>query len=196
MKQNKDSLAGSSNNRRKPKRSFHKQVRVVYRACRKLYGKERTQDECLRVFKVVFPILYKARHSENTNFHFQVEDIEKLEKIFGDWHLHPHGALDQLCCHVLNEADVWKWKAEFIQFCEDILPVVMRIRKLTPTETGRLMGLRDEEILKMYDAGLSNSAMYKLHGNSIVVDVMTALFDKMLINTEQEKKAGMQLSLF
>lgn len=72
----------------------------------------------------------------------------------------------------------------------------MRIRKLTPTETGRLMGLRDDEIQKMYDAWLSNSAMYKLHGNSIVVDVMTNIFDTLLINTEQKNEIGMQLTLF
>lgn len=87
-------------------------------------------------------------------------------------------------------------REEFLQFCEDIMPVVMRIRKLTATETGRLMGMRDDEIQKMYDAGLSNSAMYRLHGNSIVVDVMTAIFDKLFVNTEQEKEFGTQLSLF
>jgi len=35
-----------------------------------------------------------------------------------------------------------------------------------------------------------------LAGNSIVKDVMTAIFDKLFVNTEQERKAGTQLSLF
>lgn len=180
----------------KRNRDFHRQVRVVYRACRRLYGKEQTQDECLKVFKVVFPVLYKAKESKNTNFHFQIEDLERLETIVVSWMVQPGSELDKLCAYVLNEADIWKWKEDFLQFCEDIMPVVMRIRKLTPTETGRLMGLRDDEIQKMYYAGLSNSAMYKLHGNSIVVDVMTAIFDKLIVNTEEERKAGTQLSLF
>lgn len=69
-----------------------------------------------------------------------------------------------------------------------------RIRKLTPVETGRLMGLEDEDIKKMFDAGLSNSALYKLHGNSIVVDVLYYIFYKMFINTEDENNG--QLTLF
>lgn len=178
------------------KRDFHRQVRVVYRACRRLYGKENTQDECLRVFKVVFPVLYRARESQNTNFHFYIEDIERLESIVGSWTVQPGGALDKLCAYVLHEADIWKWKEDFLQFCEDIMPVVMRIRKLTPRECFRLMGVSEPDIDTMLNSGISNSACYKLAGNSIVVDVMTAIFDKLLVNTEQERKAGTQLSLF
>lgn len=47
-----------------------------------------------------------------------------------------------------------------------------RIRKLTPKECFRLMGLTDEEIQKIQDAGISNSQQYKMAGNSIVVDQM------------------------
>jgi site-specific DNA-cytosine methylase len=61
-----------------------------------------------------------------------------------------------------------------------------RIRKLTPVETGRLMGLRDNEIQSMLDCGLSNSAMYKLHGNSIVVDVLYHIFRTMFIENQLE----------
>jgi site-specific DNA-cytosine methylase len=60
------------------------------------------------------------------------------------------------------------------------------IRKLTPVETGRLMGLRDNEIQKMLDCGLSNSAMYKLYGNSIVVDVLYHVFRTMFISNQSE----------
>lgn len=178
------------------KRDFHRQVRVVYRACRRLYGKENTQDECLRVFKVVFPVLYRARESQNTNFHFSIEDIERLETIVGSWTVQPGGDLDKLCAYVLHEADIWKWKEDFLQFCEDVMPVVMRIRKLTPRECFRLMGVSEQDIDTMLNSGISNSACYKLAGNSIVVDVMTAIFDKLFVNTEQERKAGTQLSLF
>lgn len=177
-------------------RDFHRQVRVVYRACRRLYGIEKTQDECLKVFKVVFPELYKLRNSLEEKIQVPLIVSTKLLVVTHDWN--PHGKLAELVAYVIGTLQfpvAWKRK-DLIQFYEDIMPVVMRIRKLTPTETGRLMGLRDDEIQKMYDAGLSNSAMYKLHGNSIVVDVMTAIFDKLLVNTEEEKKAGMQLTLF
>jgi len=162
-----------------------------------LYGKEKTQEECLKVFKVVFPEMYAAKHSEFPgNRHLSEEGIKKLDAIFTSWHMQEGGELDKLCFKILGESARWRFNEDFVDFCEDILPVVMRIRKLTPTETGRLMGLRDDEIQKMKDAGLSNSAMYRLHGNSIVVDVMTNLFDALLINTGQKKEAGMQLRLF
>lgn len=43
-----------------------------------------------------------------------------------------------------------------------------RIRKLTPKECLRLMGLSDEDIDKIKSTGLSDSSLYKLAGNSIV----------------------------
>lgn len=69
-----------------------------------------------------------------------------------------------------------------------------RIRKLTPRECFRLMGVDDEDIDKIQTAGISNSAQYKLAGNSIVVDVLFHIFRKMFIETESEETT--QLSLF
>lgn len=60
-----------------------------------------------------------------------------------------------------------------------------RIRKLTPRECGRLMGVSDEDISKMAAVN-SNTQLYKQFGNSIVVDVMCAMFRN--LNIEQEVK--------
>jgi site-specific DNA-cytosine methylase len=70
-----------------------------------------------------------------------------------------------------------------------------RIRKLTPVETGRLMGMDDEDIQKMKDAGLSKSAMYKLHGNSIVVDVLFYIFRNLFIDEFKNPQPKGQLTL-
>lgn len=56
-----------------------------------------------------------------------------------------------------------------------------RIRKLTPKECFRLMGLHDDEIDKIQSTGISNSQQYKLAGNSIVVDVLEALFKQLFL---------------
>ena len=56
-----------------------------------------------------------------------------------------------------------------------------RIRKLTPRECGRLMGVSDEDISKMAAVN-SNTQLYKQFGNSIVVDVMCAMFRNLNIN--------------
>lgn len=54
-----------------------------------------------------------------------------------------------------------------------------RIRKLTPTECLRLMGVSDEDIAKMKAAGISDSQLYKMAGNSIVVPVLEGIFRNM-----------------
>lgn len=59
------------------------------------------------------------------------------------------------------------------------------IRKLTPREFGRLMGVADEDITKMEKVN-SNSQLYKQFGNSIVVDVLCAIFKQLNIEHEKE----------
>lgn len=175
-------------------RDFHRQVRVVYRACRRLYGKERTQDECLKVFKVVFPELYRLRNGTSER---DVQSVrKKIADIVATWQ--PQGQVKELTDRIDSYLGIPMYGSdeELITFYEDIMAVVMRIRKLTPRECFRLMGVSEADIDTMLSCGISNSACYKLAGNSIVVDVMTALFDKLFVNTEEEKTAGMQLSLF
>lgn len=53
-----------------------------------------------------------------------------------------------------------------------------RIRKLTPKECYRLMGVDDEDADKMIAVN-SNTQCYKQAGNSIVVDVMAAMFERL-----------------
>ena len=56
-----------------------------------------------------------------------------------------------------------------------------RIRKLTPRECFRLMGMRDDDIDKIQQAGISNTQQYKMAGNSIVVDVLEAIFKNLFM---------------
>lgn len=56
--------------------------------------------------------------------------------------------------------------------------VQYRIRKLTPKECFRLMGVKDEDYEKLT---VSNTQKYKQAGNSIVVDVLMAIFDNMFV---------------
>ena len=54
-----------------------------------------------------------------------------------------------------------------------------RIRKLTPLETWRLMGFTDEDFNKAKEVN-SDSKLYKQAGNSIVVNVLEAVFKQMM----------------
>lgn len=55
------------------------------------------------------------------------------------------------------------------------------------------MGVDEADIDKIYAAGISKSQQYKLAGNSIVVDVLEAIFRKMFIDPSNEDA---QLTLF
>lgn len=55
----------------------------------------------------------------------------------------------------------------------------LRIRKLTPLEVWRLMGFDDEDFEKASKVN-SNAQLYKQAGNSIVVNVLEAIFENLL----------------
>lgn len=90
------------------------------------------------------------------------------------------------------------------------------IRKLTPKECFRLMGVRDNVIGTMQssnaqaaerlpdwngkgnpeDMAISASQQYKQAGNSIVVDVLAHIYEQLFYPAPPKPRPGMQLSLF
>lgn len=55
----------------------------------------------------------------------------------------------------------------------------LRIRKLTEKECLKLMGFDDEDYEKIKSIGISRSQIYKQAGNSIVVNVLEAIFKEL-----------------
>lgn len=76
---------------------------------------------------------------------------------------------------------------------EELRGKKFRIRKLTPRECFRLMGVDDADIDKIQASGLSNSSQYRLAGNSIVVDVLFYVMKSAFIDVDED---NLQLSLF
>lgn len=70
---------------------------------------------------------------------------------------------------------------EISKFAKQYTGKKYRIRKLTPLECYRLMGVSDENASKMLSAN-SNTQCYKQAGNSICVPVLMALFSQMNID--------------
>ena len=66
-------------------------------------------------------------------------------------------------------------KSSAVLIKDDYLP---RIRKLTPKECFRLMGFDDEDFYKAESVN-SNAQLYKQAGNSIVVNVLEAIFENL-----------------
>lgn len=78
-------------------------------------------------------------------------------------------------CHLVVEENRF-YKQSF-----EILPVTkeLRIRKLTPKECFRLMGVKDEDFDKI-KINQTDTSLYHLAGDSIVVDVMKHIFKNLL----------------
>lgn len=72
--------------------------------------------------------------------------------------------------------------------CNDMNGVIdhMMIRKLTPKECFRLMGFDDYDVDILIREGMSNAQLYKMAGNSIVVDVLEEIFVELLNTYEEE----------
>lgn len=84
---------------------------------------------------------------------------------------------------MVTDADVETTKTkEFIEQVRGHEEMRYRIRKLTPRECFRLMGVDDKDIDTIQAAGISNSQQYKMAGNSIVVDVLYYQFFKAFID--------------
>jgi DNA (cytosine-5)-methyltransferase 1 len=62
-----------------------------------------------------------------------------------------------------------------------VLESNLKIRKLTPRECFRLMGVSEEDIDKIQAAGISETQQYKMAGNSIVVPVLEGIFRELFL---------------
>ena len=63
----------------------------------------------------------------------------------------------------------------------------LRIRKLTPKECIRLMGFTDEDYEAMRSIGMSDSAIYHMAGDSIVVTVLIGIFSQLMEEDKHKK---------
>lgn len=103
-----------------------------------------------------------AKGQSNWTGSFVSPDIDRLEKSTNI------GSTEPTIIHLKNGNTITS---------NDSL-VEYRIRKLTPRECGRLMGVGDKDIDKMLSVN-SNTQAYKQFGNSIVVNCLIAIFSQM-----------------
>ena len=85
---------------------------------------------------------------------------------------------DGTCGCIVTDGSSPKHNNRVIEPIIDCVPY--RIRKLIPKETWRLMGFTDADVDKAVAVGISNAQLYKQAGNSIVVQVLEAIFKQML----------------
>ena len=64
----------------------------------------------------------------------------------------------------------------------------LRIRKLVPVETTKLMGFERKDYQAMRDIGMSDSQIYHCCGDSIITTCLMAIFGQMLFDEETLKQ--------
>ena len=88
-------------------------------------------------------------------------------------HKGEHSAVFVECFYPLDMSDEEKFAVIFIDENGDYH--IGRIRKLTPRECWRLQGFTDEQFDKATAEGLSDSKLYKMAGNAVTVNVISAV---------------------
>ena len=88
---------------------------------------------------------------------------------------------ENICPTITAESNgLCRLEAETIEPSDDVVAEhYVRVRKLTPKECWRLMGF-DDDSFERASKVCSNSQLYKQAGNSIVVDVLMAIFKEMI----------------
>lgn len=136
------------------KTKLNRYVRYIYRKMMAKHGVQETREQALRLFTLTT----KERENQRPSNEF----INALLDLCIEWDITPKIGID------LSDT-----------MYADLTPIRVRIRKLTPRETGRLMGIKEDDLDVMLSCGISNSSLYKLHGNSIVTNCLMGIFTQL-----------------
>lgn len=152
------------------KSKLNRYVRYIYRKMMRQYGTQKVREEGLRLFALTTPERARVRESRDTIL--SVEFKESYLALLKEWGINWR--------HITEMVEVIGTPEDLERVLLDLTPIRVRIRKLTPRECMRLQAVTDEDTQKMMDAGLSNSALYKLAGNSICVAPLEGIFTQLL----------------
>ena len=136
------------------KTKLNRYVRYIYRKVMKEKGVQYTREQALRLFTLTT--------TERDNTHPSNEFINALLDLCIEWNITPKMGID------FTET-----------LYQDLTPIRVRIRKLTERSCFRLMGVREDDIDKILNSGISRSAAYKLAGNSIVTNCLMGIFTQL-----------------
>ena len=136
------------------KSKLNRYVRYIYRKVMSEKGAQYTREQALRLFTLTTP--------ERENPHPGNEFINAILDLCIEWGITPKMGIDP---------------SETLY--QDLTPIRVRIRKLTERSCFRLMGVRDDDIDKILNSGISRSAAYKLAGNSIVTNCLMGIFTQL-----------------
>lgn len=148
---------------------LNRYVRYIYRKMMAIHGKDKVREEALRIY--IITTKEKTRIVKEKTSTFSDVFKEGLMQLLKGWGIRAPFINESIC--VLDSEE------GLLQTLKDLTPLRIRIRKLTPKECMRLQAVSDEDYEKMKATGLSNSALYKLAGNSICLAPMEGIFTQL-----------------
>ena len=162
---------------------LNRYVWYCYRKYEKRVGTDKAREEVSRIFDIT--VMEKERIKDNACDFNTVSDSagQKISEILIKWGIYK----DWMRVMLYEYLDAPHSKSEVIRFLSDITPIRKAIRKLTERECFRLMDVKESDIDKIQDSGVSRSQQYKMAGNSIVVACMEGIFFNLFSNEEQEQ---------
>lgn len=156
----------------KEKSLLNRYVRYIYNKMKKEHGIQETREQGLRIFVITTPERARVRGiNKDTLSAFSTELMDGIMALLNEWGIPTKFINDSL--------SVFGTPEQLEQLLLDITPIRIRIRKLTPRTCFRLMGVAENDIDAIINSGLSNSAQYKLAGNSIVTNCLMGIFTQM-----------------
>ena len=185
--------------------------RIGYRRLKQVYGTDEVREKAAEIWKLTSQ--EKADMEEEKRNVLSEQFVDRFRELMEGWREFLTDEEWNVVEQVMAKAEQFRLisasEHEIDEFLYDITPVRLRIRKLTPRECGRLMDVKDEDIDKMMqkrkvvkkgveveEQVLSNSALYKLFGNSIVVNCMTEMFEQLFYPKAVKTGVPKQLNLF
>lgn len=107
----------------------------------------------------------------------------------------PAGIAYTVRCELNHNGGGWEVEARDDVARVEVDGETVSIRRLTERECWRLMGFTDAEFDRARDAGIPRTHLYRQAGNSIVVDVLVAIFDAMLVRHDFRRPGAEQTTL-
>lgn len=162
---------------------LNRYVWYCYRKYEKRVGTDKAREEVSRIFDITVMEKERIKDSEQTDVVIEQDAMNKVMAILEEWGIYKQWMFDAIA----EYTHTFHSKQDAIRFLSDITPIRKAIRKLTPRECLRLMDVNEADIDKMASAGISNSQLYKMAGNSIVVACMEGIFYNLFSNAQQEQ---------
>ena len=138
------------------------------------------------IFPVIPTITATAYNNANENNYYTLGHFPKAEvlEVWNDNNCNSKESYLKLLEYSIEDKESVKNACadDIIDTVKNLKPgEYIRLRKMSPREQFRFMGVSEDDIEKLVSSGVPDAELYKQAGNSIVVDVLYEIFKRLLV---------------